>query len=129
MKEVGKEELFMILQSFQKDKIPGLDGLPVEFFIGCFEFIGEDLRRVVEASRTIGKMLGAFNTTFLALIPKDDNPSSFDKFRPISLCNCIYKIISKVIVRRLKKVLSRKISDEQFGFLEGRQIHEAIGIS
>jgi hypothetical protein len=70
MEEVGKEELLCILQSFQKDKILGLDGLPMEFFLGCYDFIGEDLRRVVEASRTIGKMLGAFNTTFLALIPK-----------------------------------------------------------
>jgi hypothetical protein len=63
------------------------------------------------------------------MIPKDDNPTSFEKFRPISLCNCIYKIISKVIARRLKRVLSRKISNEQFGFLEGRKIHEAIDIA
>jgi hypothetical protein len=127
MEEVGKKELIMILQSFQKDKIPRLDGLPVEFFLGCFEFIGEYLRRVVKETRTIGKMLGYFNTNFLALIPKDDNPTSFEKFKPISLCNCIYKIISKVIVRRLKRVLSRKIFDEEFGFLI--KIHEAIGIA
>jgi hypothetical protein len=58
-----------------------------------------------------------------------DNPQSFDDFRPISLCNCIYKIISKIIARRLKPILSEAISKEQFGFLEGRQIHEAIGVA
>jgi hypothetical protein len=84
----------------------------MEFFLGCFDFIGDDLRRVVEATRTNGKMLGAFNTTFLSLIPKDDNPTSFGKFKPISLCNCIYKIISKVIARRLKRILSGKILEE-----------------
>jgi hypothetical protein len=69
------------------------------------------------------------NSTFISLIPKTDNPSSFDDFRPISLCNCLYKIISKVINKRLKYILSRNISSEQFGFLAGRWIHEAIGVS
>jgi hypothetical protein len=129
MKEVGKEELQQTLQSFQRDKSPRPDGLPVEFFLGCYEFIEEDLRRVVEATRTTSRMLGAFNTTFIARIPKEDNLTSFEKFRPISLCNCIYKIISKVISKRLKRVLSKQISGEQFGFLEGRQIHEVVEIA
>jgi len=58
-----------------------------------------------------------------------DDPRSFDDFRPISLCNCIYKIIAKIITRRLKPLLLEAISKEQFGFLEGHQIHEAIGVS
>jgi hypothetical protein len=95
----------MVSQSFYKEKSLGLDGFLVEFFIGCFEFIENDLRRVFEASRIKGKMFGTFNIPFLALIPKDVNYSFFDKFEPISLCNCIYKIISKVIARRQKKVL------------------------
>jgi hypothetical protein len=50
MKEVGKGELHMILQRFQKYKGPRLDGLLVEFFLGCYEFMEEDLRKVVETS-------------------------------------------------------------------------------
>jgi hypothetical protein len=69
------------------------------------------------------------NSTFIALIPKSDNPLSLDEFRPISLCNCIYKVVAKVISRRLKDLLSEKVSKEQFGFLEGRKIHEAIGVA
>jgi len=75
------------------------------------------------------KLLGAYNTTFIALIPKEENPTTFEKFRPISLCNYIYKIISKVIARRLKSVLSKQISREQFGFLEGRWIQKEVGIA
>jgi hypothetical protein len=67
------------------------------------------------------------NTTFIALIPKVDYPETFEGFRPISLCNCLYKIISKVLVVRLKPLLSNFILAEQFGFLEGRKIHESIG--
>ena len=58
-----------------------------------------------------------------------DNPKSLHEFRPISLCNYIYKVISKVIAWRLKDLLSEHITGEQFGFLKGRQIHEAIGVA
>jgi len=69
----------------------------------------------------------AFNSTFLALIPKVDNPQSFDDFRPIYLCNNIYKIFSKIIFLRIKPILSRMVSKEQFSFLSHRHIQEAIG--
>jgi hypothetical protein len=84
----------------------------VEFFLGCYDFIEEYLIRVVEARITIGKTLGAFNTTFITLIPKYDNQTNSEKFIPFSLYNCIYKIISNVVVTILKGVLSRKISSE-----------------
>ena len=96
---------------------------------GFFDFFGEELLSVVEESRKAGFIHGPLNTTFIALIPKVDKPISFEDYRPISLCNCLYKIISKVIALRLKSVLSQHISSEQFGFLEGRQIHEAIGVA
>eukprot|EP00253_Pinus_taeda_P031755 PITA_31755 len=66
-----------------------------------FDTLGEDILKVVEDCRINGKMYEAFNTTFIALIPKSDNPISFDDFRPISLCNCIYKIIAKIIANRI----------------------------
>ena len=84
---------------------------------------------MVEDTRISGRIPASFNTTFIALIPKTDNPVTLNEFRPISLCKCIYKIVSKVIARRLKVILSENISAEQFGFLEGRQIHEAIGVA
>jgi hypothetical protein len=89
--------------------------------------VGEDLLGVMEEIRTEGKLKLSINATFLALIPKSYYPSSFDDFRPIVLCNCLYKIHSKIIVMRLKTLLSNYISQEQFGFLKGKLIHEAIG--
>jgi hypothetical protein len=61
----------------------------------------DDLLAGVEESRSSGKVLGAFNSTFLPLIPKQDDPNSFEVFSPISLCNAIYKIIAKVIARSI----------------------------
>jgi len=61
------------------------------------------------------------------IIPKTDPPTSFHDFRPISLCNCLYKIIAKIIANRIKPILSEHIPQEQFAFLHNRHIHEAIG--
>jgi hypothetical protein len=129
MEEVSEDELKEVLHSFQKDKILGLDGWSMDFFVGFFDFFGKDLLKVVEESRTNGYIHLPFNETFIALIPKKDDPQSLEDFRPISLCKNIYKVIAKIISRRLKVILSKSISQEKFGFLEGKTIHEAIVVS
>ena len=70
-------------------------------------------------------MLGN-NATFLTLIPKEIGSEDPGKFRPIALCNVIYKIITKVIANRLRPLLPILISPEQAGFVEGRQILDGI---
>ena len=122
-------ELLATLQSLQQDKISGHDGYPDEFYLGFYDFLGGDLLMVVEESRREGFKHPLLNSTFLALIPKKYSLGKFEDSRPISLCNSIYKIISKIIAKRLKEVLSTHISKKQFGFLDGRQIHEAIGVA
>jgi hypothetical protein len=82
---------------------------------------------MVEESRLLGFIPGALNSTFLTLIPKVNKPRLFGDFRPISLCNLSYKIISKLIANHIKPFLSRSLSEEQLGFLQGRQIQDAIG--
>jgi hypothetical protein len=129
MEEVSEDELKEVLHNFQKDKIPGPNDWTIEFFLGFYDLIGKDILKLVEETRVRGHLHPPLNSNFIALIPKVDDPSSLNDFRPISLCNCIYKVVSKVIARRIKATLSEKISPEQFGFLEGRQIHEAIGVS
>jgi hypothetical protein len=109
-KEVSREELSKFLSSFQKDRCPGPDRWLVEFYLDFFEFIGDDLLRIMEEVRLAGNVPRNFNSTFIALIPKQDFPKKFDGFRLISLCNCVYKIISKIIALRLKPLLSRYIS-------------------
>ena len=82
--------------------------------------IEENLLRVVEEVRLLGKVPGSINSTFIALIPNFDYPDNVDGSWPISLHHCVYKIISNIIVIRLKLILSRFISPWHFGFLEGR---------
>lgn len=71
-------------------------------------------------------MLKELNRTFITLIPKRDNPESVNRCRPISLCNISYKIISKILINRLKIVLPKIISPLQDAFVQGRDIHDNI---
>lgn len=103
------EELEVAIKILCKHKSPGADGWPIEFYITFLELIRQDLLLAIEDCRTSGRMSEAFNSTFITLIPKVDKPQSFDDFKPISLCNCIYNITSKIIALRIKPILSRMI--------------------
>jgi hypothetical protein len=128
MEEVIEDELKEVLHSFQKDKILGRMVGP-HIFCRLYDIIGKDILKVVEESHINGHIHAPLNATFISLIPKKDDPQSLEYFRPISLCNNIYKVVSKVINKRIKAILSKYVSQEKFGFLEGRQIHEAIGVA
>lgn len=73
-----------------------------------------------------GKIGGYTNSTHFALIPKENWPSNFSRFRPISLCNSSYKIFTKIIASWLKPLLPMLISENQGGFMANRQISDSI---
>jgi hypothetical protein len=112
---------------FKRDKSAGPDGWIVEFFITLFYLVVEDLVQMIEESRKMGSIIGSLNSTFLALIPKENKPTNFGDFRPISLRNLCYKLISKVIANQKKPIMSRNLSNEHLGFLKGRRMEDVIG--
>jgi hypothetical protein len=101
--ELGKfvtlEEVKDTINKMPKDKIPGPDGWTQELFQNFFDLLGEDLHKAIEESRCKGYIPGALNATFFALIPKVSKPTTFHDFRPIALCNFVYKVISKIIAQ------------------------------
>lgn len=101
------DELKEVLKLFKKDKSPGPDGWTIEFFIYFFDLVGGDLLEMVEEFRIRGEVVAGLNLTFLALIPKVIKPTSFEDYRPISLCNLCYKLISKIIANMIKPFLAR----------------------
>ena len=129
IENVSLTEIKEAIKYFKKDKSPRSDGWPVEFFLHFFDLLGRDILKAVDCSRMFGRITPSLNSTFLALIPKKDKPIYFSDLKPIFPCNLVYKLISKIIVVRLKPHLGSHISQEQFGFLKNRQIVEPIGIT
>ncbi|XP_059077196.1 uncharacterized protein LOC131876295 [Cryptomeria japonica] len=122
-------ELEKVVFNMKKGKAPGPDGFPIEFFQEFWEIIKFDLLEVIQESHRNKQMLKSMNSTFLALIPKMEGANRLAQFRPIALCNVVYKIITKLIAERLKPLLGSLISAEQGGFVEGRQILDGIMIA
>jgi len=67
-----------------------------------------------------------YNSSFITLIPKLEDPQNLGEFRPISLVGCMYKILTKVLARKVKKVLHNVIDGKQSAFLEERNILQSL---
>jgi hypothetical protein len=113
------EEIVKIMAS---ENSPGPDGFIVDFYQAVWEVLGQFIWEVVEESRTSKFILQPFNSTFITLILKVKGANTIDMFLPISLCNFIYKIISKLVATILKPILPLIISQEQGVLVEGRKI-------
>lgn len=71
-------------------------------------------------------MLKQANSTAITLITKVKKPKKITDFRPISCCNIIYKVISKILARRLRGILGKIVHMNQSAFIPGRQISDNI---
>jgi hypothetical protein len=116
------EEVHQALQQMHPTKAPGPDGMSAVFFQKYWAIVGKEVTEEVLQVLNTNASAAAYNKTNIALIPKTKTPQRMTEFRPISLCNVTYKLISKVIANRLKSVLSDLISETQSAFVPGRNI-------
>jgi hypothetical protein len=101
-------------------KAPGPDGLGVGFYQKHWAIVGDGVRKAILNFLNSGIFDPSLNLTYIALIPKTHKAASVSDFRPIILCNVLYKIIAKVLANRLKQVLRDIISPQQSAFVLGR---------
>jgi len=73
-----------------------------------------------------GRLTKGINATFIALIPKVSSPQRLNDFRPISLVGCMYKVLAKILVNRLRTVIGSVVSDAQSAFVKGKHILDGI---
>lgn len=122
VQKFSKEEIWGVLKSMHPIKAPGPDGLQAIFYQKFWDIVGEDTCKICLQYLNGELSLKEINKTLIALIPKVKDPKMMKDYRPISLCNVIYKIIAKVIANRLKRVLDMVISPTQSTFVPGRLI-------
>ena len=118
------EEMEIKTAVFECDgnKAPGPDGFPMVLFQSQWEVVKKELMKVFQEFYDTRIINGAVNETYNCLIPKKTNSSKIRDFRPISLVTSLYKIIAKVLSRRLRDVLGDTISESQGVFVSRRQI-------
>jgi hypothetical protein len=103
-------------------KAPGPDGFPARFFQRNWAILKEEVISAVHRFFTDGVMPEEVNDTTIVLIPKNNEPEAMKDFRPISLCNVIFKVVSKCLANRLRPLLQDIISPMQSTFILGRLI-------
>ncbi|KAL6130571.1 hypothetical protein ACLB2K_068950 [Fragaria x ananassa] len=125
-KPFTRMEIEEALSQMGPDKAPGEDGLSARFYQTYWDVVGTEITDFCLQVLNDGASLGDLNHTLIALIPKVDNPLNVTDYRPISLCNVLYKLISKAIANRMKGLLSEVISSFQSAFVPGRCIHDNV---
>lgn len=121
-KPYSEEEISNALFQIGPLKALGLGGYPGRFFQRNKLLLKDDVIPAVQKFLESGNMPPGVNDTCIVLIPKITEPETTKDFRPISLCNVIYKIMSKCLVNRLRSLLQDIISSNQSAFIQGRVI-------
>ena len=116
------DELLAALKGLQTGKTPGSDSLSTEFYLCFWEDLGELLLSVLNESFHAGSLAESQYEGLLRLIHKKDDRRFPKNWRPISLLNTDYKLASKIITERLKKVMSSIVHQDQTCGVLGRTI-------
>ena len=106
-----REEVVTALKQIHPTKAPAPDGMSAIFYQRYWDIVGSSVTNMVLNVLNNNLPISEINKTNISLIPKKNNPTKMTDFRPISLCNEIYKLISKILANRLKSFLPFIISE------------------
>lgn len=120
MQEVTEDEIRKVLFKIPGNKAPGPDRYTAEFFKQAWPILGKDLVIAIQSFFVKDFLPKGVNTTILALIPKREEAKEMKDYRPISCCNVLYKVISKILAHRLKVILPSLITPNQSAFIKDR---------
>ena len=115
-----EEKIRVALNQMHPTKALGLDCMSPIFFQQYWDVVGQSVVSCVSEILNTGVMPSGLNETYICLILKVSYPQKITEFLPINLCNVVYKILSKVLANRLKKILPEVINESQSAFVPRR---------
>jgi len=125
-RDLTMEELENALNDSNLKSAPGIDGYSYRFIKAFWRFFKTPLFLCAKSGLDEDALPEVFKSAQIKLIPKKGDPTKIKNWRPISLLSNFYKIISRAINNRLKKVSDRILSRSQKGFCQSRVIQEAV---
>ena len=122
------DEVFTALQGMARQKTPGSDGLPAEFYLTFWDVLGSDLVEVLNASLGEGSLPPSLRKSLITLIFKKGDRLNCKNWRPISLLNVDYKLCARALAGRLLKVIHLVVHPDQTCGVPGRFIGENVAL-
>lgn len=127
--EFDPKEFQIAVFQMHKNKSHGPDGFNLGFYKKFWNVVGPDIVSLYLMQLEECHFPANLNDMIVVLTPKCDNPKTMKDLRPISLCNVVYKLISKVMYNRLKRVLPGIIDESQSAFVSGSLIQDNVLIT
>ncbi|XP_026385175.1 uncharacterized protein LOC113280813 [Papaver somniferum] len=124
-KDVSVNETVSAVKQLGALKDPGPDGLQGIFYTKYWNHVGPSVIDLIRSFFHSGVIDDRLNKTFIALIPKTNNPTTIKEYKPISLCNFSMKIITKIITKRLRPLLNKIFSYNQHAFIPARSLFDS----
>ena len=121
---LSKDEIIWVIKQIATNKTPGIDGIPIEFYSQFWPEIADDLLEIYRYLLQTGCLTMSQRRAIINIIPKHGESKYITNFRPISLLCVDYKILSKLISERIKKILYKIIHSKQFCAVPGRNINQ-----
>ncbi|XP_020684353.2 uncharacterized protein LOC110100971 [Dendrobium catenatum] len=123
------EEVERVLKQVGGNISPGKDGITYSFMKAYWNIIKEDFWNALKHFLSNGILNEDWKKTLIVHIPKVSNPILPSNYRPISLCNSVYKVAARVLLNRLSEVIPKLITREQAAFIRGRSLSDHVLIA